>query len=86
MLWSCLLTLTLRIVTGQMPPYKADHTVDMGYTMSKGMILYDLMNSTVLHHISDYLTPSVPADSLLVTKHLTYIVHDLIVYNAKTGE
>ena len=54
--------------------------------MYKGMILFDLLTFTVLHHVADYLEPIVPADRLLLSRHLKYVMYDLVMYDAKSGK
>ncbi|XP_067929289.1 NACHT and WD repeat domain-containing protein 2-like [Watersipora subatra] len=77
--------LMLIYARGKLPPYNEDGTVDIGHPMDKGMILYDLLTSTVLHHMSGYLDPTVPADRVLISKHLQYAMHDYVMYDGKSG-
>lgn len=73
-------------VTGKLPPYKADYTVDTGSSTAKGMIIYDLLTSTVLHHVAHYLEPSVPADTVLLSRQLSYAMDNFTMYNGRQGQ
>lgn len=72
-------------MTGKLPPYREDCTVEVNHPAPKGILLFDLLTDTVTLHIKDYLLPSLPTEHLLISKYLSKIIHNDAVYDGKSG-
>ena len=79
------LILALWFDAGPLPPYREDCTVNVSHPMDKGVVLYDLVNGCVTHHVPHFLDLTTSPESMAISTNLTIIYHDKTLYNAKSG-